>query len=439
MATDARFRVFRCGAWAKTLVVAFFATALLTPASPAHAATVDPGIIDVGDPLDGGLNPMVLSPDKQTLAITSWGCDADGCDETGNVFLLNLSTGVVTTVGGQTDLITDQIGGVVFSPDGTKLYATVWRTSVLVIDVATARIESEFTAPEGEFADIWSIEITTDGKTLLLGPYNSPGLIYFDIGSSQVTTSISSGREVYSASSFMSKDGSLIYTLGYDGGVDAYRATSDPAQQERVEEASWALSSTVADSAMASEESCLSPDGTDIFVMPGYVTGNSTIYKADLASGEVLDSVTLEFAADTRSSQYGCVVSPDGKSLFVTEAMGINPGYVREYSTSDLNAPPITHTFPYVEEAANNMEFTYGIVLVGCDAYVSGFYSQVGILRDIGCVKDDSSNGSTLAKTGAPAQTRDLTATIAGAFALLAIGLWGSLHAARLRRRHGKV
>lgn len=416
---------------------------LFLPAS-AQAAIVDADVIDV---TGHGLAPMVLSPDGATLAVASWGSR--------EVFLIDTTTqDVRSVVVSQTS--TDQAGGIAFSPDGTALYAVVYGTSVEVINVATATIIDTLVADAGHataFDEVWSLSITRDGKTLMLGRYGLGGVVYFDLENKVVTNIFNPLHANFSQSSaawtppgivnsqFLSPDGSTLYMLGYNGAIDAYSATSDPALQRRIDNASWVLTSAgvaVSGADVQVDSSCLTPDGTTVFIPAGY--DHDALYKVDLATGDVLQETTYRTPNAQYYGQWGCVVSPDGKSVFVTQPNDIEPSIVVEYSTADLSAAPIIHEIPFT--IGSNFGFTYGITVVGCDAYVSGFYEQIGILRNIGCVPDAPDNnqqsetaGLELANTGSQASAATAFGEIFMSISAVFAGILVVLITRRARRK----
>lgn len=381
----------------------------------AHAVSVDPNVIDIQG---AGLDKMVLSPDGKTLAITSW-----GSGKPGQVFLLDIASSTISEVTSLGLSGSDQVGGSVFSPDGKTLYVTVWKGTDAEGAVLQLDLEVSTTAPtEGrlqvtqvttltntEFTDLWSIGITPDGTTLLISRYEG-GLVYFDIAS-KVASFVPAEQTTAVNNQFMSPDGSLVYLLGYNGAVDAYRATSDTTQQGLVAGSSWVPSD--ASGALPSgdfnvESSCLSPDGVFVFMPAGY--DRDAVYKIKLSTGLVVDKGLYATPGAQNIGQWGCVVSPDGTSLFVTQPNDIDPAIVVQYSTADLSLEPIVHQLPYTPGAENNFAYSYEIAVVGCDAYISGYYSQIAILREIGCASDntDSSGASVrqqLAATGSHSQS----------------------------------
>lgn len=89
--------------------------------------------------------------------------------------------------------------------------------------------------------------------------------------------------------------------LGYNGAIDAYSATSDPALQRRIDNASWVLTSAgvaVSGADVQVDSSCLTPDGTTVFIPAGY--DHDALYKVDLATGDVLQETTYR----TPNAQY---------------------------------------------------------------------------------------------------------------------------------------
>lgn len=377
-----------------SVIVAMLSFILLLPAA-AQAATVDEEIIDI---TGSGLAPMVLSPDGVTLAVSSWG--------TSEVFLIDTTTNNLRTVVDSGSLFSDQVGGLAFSPDGATLYAVVYGTSVITIDVASATATDSLVADSAHptaFDEVWSLSITGDGRTLMLGRFGLGGVVYFDLENEVVTnifarlnTDSSQSSAVWTPpgivnSQFLSPDGSILYMQGYNGAIDAYSATSDPALQRRIDSASWVLTSAgvaVSDADVQVDSSCLTPDGATVFIPAGY--DHDAIYKVDLATGNVLQQTTYRTPNKQNYGQWGCVVSPDGSSVFVTQPNDYEPSIVVEYSTADLSAAPIIHEIPFT--VGSNYGYTYGIAVVGCDAYVSGFWQQIGIIRNIGCVPDVPNN-----------------------------------------------
>lgn len=423
-----------------SLIMAVLSAVFVLP-STAQASTVDPDVIEI---TGYGLGPMVLSPDGETLAVSSWGSR--------EVFLIDTTTNTVRSViVGQTS--NDQPGGLAFSPDGDVLYAVVYGTSVEVINVANATITDTLVSDalhSTAFDEVWSLSITRDGKTLMLGRYGLGGVVYFDLENEVVTNvfnrlNTATSQETASwnppaivNSQFLSPDGATVYMQGYNGAIDAYTATSDPALQRRLDNQSWLLTSGgvgVSDANLKVDSSCLSPDGATVYIPAGY--DHDSVYKVDIASGIVIQEASFRAPNEQYWGQWGCAVSPDGTSLFVTQPNSAEPSIVVEYSTADLSAAPIIHEIPF--SPGSNFGYTYGITVVGCDAYVSGFYEQIGVLRDIGCVPEINqvvdAASEQLAHTGSQAS---VLTVMGGIFSITAIvtGMCGITLARRIRRQH---
>ena len=125
--------------------------------------------------------------------------------------------------------------------------------------------------------------------------------------------------------------------------------------------------------------SCISPDNSVIY----FVDNPELLVGVNPVSNTVVSQTTLTGAGDA----YACAVTPGGNKVLVTDSDAVSPGIVFEV---DVVSKSVSNTYQM-----SNIEYPDGIVLIGCNAYVTGYSENVGILQ-----LDDQSCLGTLPNTG---------------------------------------
>jgi YVTN family beta-propeller protein len=199
--------------------------------------------------------------------------------------------------------------GIVFHPDGTKLYASsAGQNSVrefLFTDgtISASRIFSLPAAAGDTFAG--GLSISRDGRTLFVTRLFAMTLSAIDVASGAVKKTVNLPAEPYT--SVVSADGRIVYVSLWGGAaVQGYFADSLTLISE------WPAGEHP--NAMV-----LSNDGLRLFVA---CASSSSVWVYDTFSGEAVESISTSLFADApRTSTPNSVgLSPDGRTLLVANA-----------------------------------------------------------------------------------------------------------------------
>ena len=152
---------------------------------------------------EGPVTGLAFSPDGKTLASTA-------SDRTMRLWKVADGTVVLqVTLTGPAESVPQQL---IFSPDGSRLALPSSSGSLQVFDASSGEV---LLTVEGSYAAAFS----PDGK--LLASANAAGVLLYAADSGQLLTTLA-GHHSGSTALVFNKDGSLLYSSGYDGTVRAW-------------------------------------------------------------------------------------------------------------------------------------------------------------------------------------------------------------------------
>jgi len=199
--------------------------------------------------------------------------------------------------------------GLVWSPDGTKLYsAGAAQNNVQEFTYANGVITRARTfalpASAGE-TFVGGLAVSPDGKTLYATRVYAQSVSAIDVASGRVLATIALQAEPYT--SLVSSDGRLLYVSLWGGSrVQVYLLPSMVLLQE--------FATAEHPSAMV-----LSRDGQRLFVA---CANSAAVWVFDVFSGEALEQISMSLYpnAPATSTPNSLALSPDGKTLLVANA-----------------------------------------------------------------------------------------------------------------------
>lgn len=314
-----------------------------------------------------------VSPDGTAIIHTAY--------YTEQAYLIETATGEVSVVE-DADALLNGPAGVVYSPDGETAYiANYFGHNVVVVDVLSASVTGTIEA--AEFTGPWALGIAPDGETLLVGDYDDAVLHLYDLVNDTVTNSVAlSANALYDI--HVASDGSVAYTVDDSGLIDvidldsaAIVDTFDPLTNARI------------------YSTCVNSDMTTVFV-PDHRA--SRLYAISLTDGSVIAS-NIATEGTGNGSNYDCVVSPDGSTVYVTNS-GIGGVAVDDYTivteagvVSAYDATTLDFIADYVfDGVAYTQQMNF---YDDCNAYVVGFSGNAQAFDD--CATEES---ASLASTG---------------------------------------
>jgi LPXTG-motif cell wall-anchored protein len=360
--------------------------ATLGIAAPAMAAaTVSSTVLTTGY----FSTASAYNPAGTKVAVANFGSSYFSKDS--SVDFIDVATNTVISV---TDVALTDAQGIVWSPDGTKVYVLNYSGGIVVIDAETQAILD--TLVSGVSVDNTGLAITPDGQFLLTTDYNAGSSAIVDIAADTYTT-ITNSNESGWFNVFVSPDGNTAYFMGYYGAVDVVDLT-DPA---------YPITDTLQFENMSygGISGCSSFDGSTLF-MADYNEGTpATVARLDLASG-----TSISTTADISESD-GCAMTPDGKDVLFG-AYGADSSFVYEFDATTL-AAVTTYTL-----AADNASDVLASSTKVCDVYVSNYYETTNILNfDCSALPDTGTSPSVIGTSIAVS----VGLLVAGALALIVV------------------
>jgi DNA-binding beta-propeller fold protein YncE len=321
------------------------------------------------------------------------------------VRIINTVANTLTIVDDPLNVV-DGPGAVAISPDGLTAYVANYNSAtqqVLVIDIATATIVDGFTDPE--FTGLWAIALSPSGDRLYLHDYLDNELYVVDPSTGLLIDTVvilPAGDTVWQL--HVSPDGSTMYAVYLDGSIDV------------IDLVSLTVSDSYTDvSLLEGNGSCMSPDGLSLYLPDQDAT---TFYRVSTATGAIgaTNAVTEE---DLNSYSY-CAVSPDGRSVYLSDSRSAAPGIINEYDAETL-AFVAAYEFDAVDFTEQIMFFN------ACEAYV------VGREGNAQTFSIDCAAAPELAATGSPSSPVLGSALLAALLLLLGFG------AVAVRSRYSSV
>jgi LPXTG-motif cell wall-anchored protein len=374
-------------------VVGLTLGATLGLASPAMAtATVSSTVLTTGyAPTYSAYNPA-----GTIVAVANSGSSSENIDS--SVDFIDVATNTVVSV---TDVELTDAQGIVWSPDGTKVYVLNNSGGIVVIDAASQAIVG--TLVSGVSAANYGLAITPNGQFLLTTDYNAGSSAIVDIAANTYTTITMSNTDGW-FNVFVSPDGSKAYFMGYYGAVDVVDLT-DPA---------YPVTATLQFENMSygGISGCSSFDGATLF-MADYNDGTpATVARLDLATGTSISTTAL------MSESIGCAMTPDGKNVLFG-AYGEDTSFVYEFDATTL-AAVTTYTL-----APNNASDVLASSTKVCDVYVSNYYETTNILNfDCSALPDTGASPSVIGTSLAVSAGL----LVAGALALIVVRRRNTAH-----------
>ncbi|MCZ8512179.1 bifunctional YncE family protein/alkaline phosphatase family protein [Paenibacillus filicis] len=250
---------------------------------------------------------MTMSPDGQTLLISNNG------QSTQSIMVVDRKSGkVIQTIPYKAPEAL--FLGVVYSPDGKKVYASGGgNNKIRVYDVQgqqlseTAPILMPATDANGKKMNTFpaGLAISSDGKTLYAANNLHDSMSIIDLPSGSVKKTIQVGHNPYLVT--LSKDGATAYVSNWGGTTVSV-----------IDTASAAVSGTIEVGAHPSAMR-LNPVRNELYVAN---TDSDTVSVIDTAKNQVARTIELApyKGAKEGSSPDALTVSPDGNSLYVANA-----------------------------------------------------------------------------------------------------------------------
>jgi hypothetical protein len=232
---------------------------------------------------------------------------------------------------------------VVFSPDGTECYLTVWDGAANQPSSTTrilfTRYENGAWAPQAPaafFADgreLGPITFSSDGNRLYFAAGNSTGPHFWMVRRASREQGWSDPEPLPAPINYSPKteqnlalaaDGTVYFSSNRNGGVggfDIYRTVSKPGQPLQVENLGAPVNSEFDDGGPG-----ISPDGkTLVFYSvpnrPGVTSRSSDLFICfDNGHGGWTTPVNMGEGFNTPVDEYGASFSPDGRVLFFTRS-----------------------------------------------------------------------------------------------------------------------
>jgi WD40 repeat protein len=328
------------------------------------------------------------SPDNKWIAITGYASNI--------VTLVDTTTNTQVAVTDAGSELSDPLG-VVFSADSSTVFVALYGDSKIVeIDVATASVVDSITTDSDENI---ALAISRDGSTLIVS--DDYGYVTaFDASTGTRISTFSTTGYIINIFEFAPNQYYLvdyygeISVLDLNPGVDAVTSLLSP------------------ELAVTAYYSCISPDNSTLY----FVDNPDLLVGVNPVTNTVVSQTTLTGAVDA----FACAVTPGGNKVLVTDSDALSPGIVFEV---DVASKTVSNTYQMP-----NIEYPVGIVLIGCNAYISGYSENIGILE----LDQESCEGEvTLPNTGLDAVA---IASIAG---LATVTLLAGFVIMATRRRHG--
>jgi YVTN family beta-propeller protein len=225
---------------------------------------------------------------------------ADGLPTRGRTFTLPAAAGGDSFV-----------GGLVVSPDGRTLFATrVFAQTVSAIDLASGQVTRTVTLP----AEPYTAVVSPDGRTLFVSLWGGARVEVFDTGSMRLITEWLSGD--HPNAMVLSKDGRRLFVAcGGSASVWVY----DTLSGEPIEQVSMSLYPEAPPTATPNSLA-LSPDGQKLLV--------ATADNNAVAMVDVSNSARSFVDGFIPSGWYptNAIFSRDGKQVFILSGKGTTPG-----------------------------------------------------------------------------------------------------------------
>lgn len=314
-----------------------------------------------------------VSPDRSAIIHTAY--------YTEQAYLIETATGDVTFVE-DVDAIINGPGGVVYSPDGETAYiANYLSHNIVVVDIQSASVSGTIEA--AEFTGPWVLGITPDGETLLVGDYADGDVHFYDLVTDEVSSSVPlSANALYDM--HVASDGSVAFAIDDSGLIDVLDLDA----------------ATISDTFdfpadVETYSTCVNSDMTTLYVPD---RSAPRLYAVSLANGSLIAS-NIATEGTGNGSNYDCVVSPDGSTVYVTNS-GVGGTTVADLTivveggvVSAYDATTLGFIADYVfDGVAYTQQMNF---YDDCNAYVVGFSGNAQAFDD--CATEES---ASLASTG---------------------------------------
>ena len=248
-----------------------------------------------------------------------------------------------------------------FTPDGTKLYVSDYGNDVVIVDVASASVESVISSPDlNQCTENMPIGVSPDGKYLVIGDGCYDVYVY-DIANNyaQVGTEFNANA---SPIDIFFPNSTTAYAALADGSIAVVDLASGSLTNQ------WAGNNS-------SDGACANADATVVAIVP---SGDPyfDLQFFNPATGDLLGEADLSASADFSSGK-SCAFTGEGKVLVTDWSASPAVMYVVNASTYayeetvsvDLGTSPDGD--PY-SDSIN--------VMKGCKAFVTGYNGNIGVM-----------------------------------------------------------
>ncbi|WDF79208.1 beta-propeller fold lactonase family protein [Mucilaginibacter sp. KACC 22773] len=236
---------------------------------------------------------------------------------TGFAYVTNFGEANITIINTATNAIVKTLGvnstplGIAVSPDGKRVYVTnEGINQVTVIDGVTNSVVTSVATG----ITPWGMCISPDGSRVYVANKGDNTLSVINTATNSVIATVATGNAPWDVS--VSPNGKFAYiTYGINGVAVVNTATNK-------------ISADIAlDAGSAPRSSCVSPDGSKLYVANGNLQSISVV---DLTTNKITTDIPVG------SFPYGMCLSPDGKRLYVANNNS------SEVSVIDLSANNVT-------------------------------------------------------------------------------------------------